>query len=36
LHFNYFTCTTETWADDDDQARRKYAAFHPRGLSLEL
>jgi beta-lactamase superfamily II metal-dependent hydrolase len=36
LHFNYLTITTQRWSDRDDQEARKYRAFHPRGLSLEL
>jgi hypothetical protein len=36
LHFNYLTSTTSAWADEDDQKARKYLAFHPKGISLEL
>jgi hypothetical protein len=36
LHFNYLTVTTQAWADEADQLARKYLAFHPRGISLEL
>ena len=36
LHFNYLTSTTQPWSVREDQDDRKYHAFHPRGLSLEL
>ena len=36
LHFNYLTQTTQAWADEADQDARKYKAFHPRGISVEL
>jgi len=36
LHFNYMTSTTLTWSDKADQKERRYVAFHPRGISLEL
>lgn len=34
LHFNYMTPATAPWSDPEDQARRRYAAFHPKGISL--
>jgi hypothetical protein len=36
LHFNYLTQTTRFWSDLADQEKRGYAAFHPKGISLEL
>jgi hypothetical protein len=36
LHFNYLTKATRAWSDLADQARRRYEAFHPKGISLEL
>jgi hypothetical protein len=34
LHFNYMTTATAPWSDPEDQARRRYYAFHPKGISL--
>jgi hypothetical protein len=36
LHFNYLTETTERWAGGSEDPNRRYIAFHPKGLSLEL
>jgi hypothetical protein len=36
LHFNYLTKTTATWSDPEDQEKRRYDAFHPKGISLVL
>jgi hypothetical protein len=36
LHFNYLSATTTAWSDPADQKARRYQAFHPKGLSLEL
>lgn len=36
LHFNYLAPTTEAWSKAEDQLKRGYGAFHPKGLSLSL
>ena len=36
LHFNYLTRTTAPWSEIEDQDRRRYDAFHPKGISLVL
>ncbi len=36
LHFNYLTKATAPWSDPEDQGRRRYDAFHPKGISLVL
>jgi len=36
LHFNYLSSTTEEWREEKNQQKKKYIAFHPKGISLEL
>jgi len=36
LYFNYNTDDTNPWADENDQATRKYVAHYPSGSSLGL
>ena len=36
LYFNYRTGRTERWADTADQAARRYEAYFPTGMSVEI
>jgi len=36
LYFNYRTGRTERWADAADQAARRYEAYFPTGMSVEV
>jgi len=36
LYFNYRTGRTERWADTEDQRARRYEAYFPTGMSVEI